>query len=108
MHFTIYFPGKQWMPSYFVILLLFFWLLLRILPYRCRVVPLFYLFKPSSQTNFNSLKTVRQQNSIFYKRRKNLSWSFISLQKSEEVTKKTNTRKGHISIISFSLSVPGE
>ena len=48
-------------------------LLLRILPNRCCVVPLFHLFQPSSQTNFNSLKAiVGQQNSVFHWKRQQI------------------------------------
>ena len=48
-------------------------LLLRILPNRCCVVPLFYLLKPLSHTNFNSLKTiVGQQNSVFHWKRQQM------------------------------------
>lgn len=55
---------------------------MRILPYRCCVVPFFYLFKPSSQTNFNSLKTiVGQQNSVFYRRRQQIFHSLSTVCK---------------------------
>ena len=53
-------------------------LLLRILPNRRCVVPLFYLFKPSSQSNFNSLKAiVGQKNSVFHWKRQQIFLSSV-------------------------------